>query len=69
MPNLDLRTKRLRYAASDERLLSSALGLCELIAQHDCGAQQDSGTGAVALKHLLEHVRQQRSGKLPGEAK
>lgn len=69
MPALDLKTKTLKFHATDESALANALTLTEIM-EGNCPEVKAAAVSATDnLKKLLEHVKKARAPKVKPEEK
>lgn len=65
MPSLNLRTKKIRYAKSDERAIEAAIVLLRTMIEYDAAVVEDAGDAEDKLCGLLAHVRRTRGATVP----
>jgi hypothetical protein len=63
MATLNIVTKKLTYAGSDERLISNTRNLLSAVADHcdDKEIQQSATTAYNALQYVLKHIADTRT--------
>ena len=61
MPTLNLKTKQLRYAKSDEAVLSAAFTLLEAMRDYDDPVSAAADGALERVQHLLAHIHTVRS--------
>lgn len=62
MPSLNLKTKKLRYAAADLTAIDAAITLLETICEYDAAAKKDATDAKSSLGIIRSHVNRQRNG-------
>lgn len=63
MPSLDLKTKTLKFHATDETAIRNVLALTELMQQNSHSVNSTAVEATDCLKKLLAHVVKARAPK------